>query len=75
MHGIEILDLECVLDHVTGVQIEKQKCPNKSATLDLSEERSYEFALYRVSQKKVPSIEIRPFVLNVRCDTFGNLTE
>ena len=24
---------------------------------------------YRVSQK---SIEIRPFVLNVRCDTFGN---
>ena len=22
--------------------------------------------------KKVPSIEIRPFVLNVRCDTFGN---
>ncbi len=22
--------------------------------------------------KKVPSIEIRPFVLNVRCDTLGN---
>ena len=22
--------------------------------------------------KKVPSIEIRPFVLNVRCDTIGN---
>ena len=29
--------------------------------------------LYRVSQKKVPSIEIRPFVVNFRCDTSGNL--
>ena len=25
--------------------------------------------------KKVPSLEIRPFVLNVRCDTSGNLIE
>jgi hypothetical protein len=38
---IEILDLECVLGHVTGHGPSwKQKCPYKSAMLDLSEELS-----------------------------------
>ena len=29
--------------------------------------------LYRVSQKTVPSTEIRPFAVNLRSYTFGNL--
>ena len=36
---IEIIDIACVLGNLARAQIEKKNCPNKSAILDLSEER------------------------------------
>ena len=44
---LAILDLECVLFHVTGVQNEK-KCPYKSAILDFSEDRWIQKVMGRV---------------------------
>ena len=32
--AIELLDIECVLCHVTGVQFDKKICPYKSTILD-----------------------------------------
>ena len=43
------------------------------ANLNMKGVSFFLLTLYRVSQKKVASIEIRPFVMNVRCDTSGNL--
>ena len=44
----EILDLECVLCHVTGVQNENKNDLKKYAMLDLSEERCIHKVMARI---------------------------
>ena len=41
---IELLDIECALCHVTGVQFDKQICPYKSAILDFLQKLPFAFA-------------------------------
>ena len=44
---IELLDIECALCHVTGVQFDKQICPYKSAILDFLQKLPFAFLLTR----------------------------
>ena len=41
---IELLDIECVLCHVTGVQFDRKICPYKSAILDFLQKLPFAFA-------------------------------
>ena len=41
---IELLDIECALCHVTGVQFDKNICPYKSAILDFLQKLPFAFA-------------------------------
>ena len=41
---IELLDIECTLCHVTGVQFDKNICPYKSAILDFLQKLPLAFA-------------------------------
>ena len=41
---IELLDIECALCHVTGVQFDKNICPYKSAILIFSSKEPFAFA-------------------------------
>ena len=43
-YPIELLDIECALCHVTGVQFDKRICPYKSAILDFSQKLPFAFA-------------------------------
>jgi hypothetical protein len=40
---IEILNLECALGHMNGIQIENKKCLYKSAMLNLSMSANYKY--------------------------------
>ena len=42
--GEELLDIECVLCHVTGVQFDRKFCPYKSAILDFLQKVQFAFA-------------------------------
>ena len=41
---IELLHIECVLCHVTGVQFDRKICPCKSAILDFLQKLPFAFA-------------------------------
>ena len=41
---LELLDIECALCHVTGVQFDKTYCPYKSAILDFLQKLPFAFA-------------------------------
>ena len=43
-YPIELLDIECALCHVTGVQFDKTICPYKSAILDFLQKLPFAFA-------------------------------
>ena len=40
---IELLDIECVLCHVTGVQFDRKMCPYKSGILDFLQKLPFAF--------------------------------
>ena len=42
--SIELLDIECALCHVTGIQFDKKICPYKSAILDFLQKLPFAFA-------------------------------
>ena len=42
--SIELLDIECALCHVTGVQFDQKNCPYKSAILDFLKKLPFAFA-------------------------------
>ena len=44
VYTIELLDIECVLCHVTGVQFDRKSCPYKSAILDFVQKLPVAFA-------------------------------
>ena len=44
VRSIELLDIECALCHVIGVQFDNKKCPYKSAILDFLQKLSFPFA-------------------------------
>ena len=44
VYVIQLLDIECVLCHVTGVQFDRKSCPSKSAILDFLRKLPFSFA-------------------------------
>ena len=62
---IELLDIECVLCHVTGVQFDRKSCPYKSAILDFLQKLPFPFAQNVLGQAKFALIN-PPFC----CDNF-----
>ena len=53
---IELLDIECALCHVIGVQFDKTICPYKSAILDFRQKLPFAFAQNVLRQANVALI-------------------